>query len=206
MNESIEEKLKEMIPGLVQKIKTEIEEEILERSKIFEKKEAPRNRIEEPIQVVHEHITCDGCQRKPIIGARYKCSVCADFDYCEDCEATIDHPHPFLKIKTLKQTPIKIFAIIEDEQDAFEINGERRSFPGFGGLIHHGINFAQQFMRQNRRPEGCMSFCQSQTDPNEKKEKVEEKQEVKEFIKPVEVVNVKEVKVEEKKIEEVKVE
>jgi len=142
----------------------------LERSKIFEKKEAPKNKIEEPIQVVHEHITCDGCQKKPIIGARYKCAVCADFDYCEACEATIEHPHPFLKIKTLKQTPLKIIAIIEDEQDSFEINGERRNFPGFGGLIHHGLNFAQQFMRQNRRPEGCMFFNQSQSDPNEKKE------------------------------------
>jgi len=155
------------MPGLVKKIKTEIQEEILEKSRIFEKKEVPQNRIEEPSVVVHEHITCDGCQRKPIIGVRYKCSVCADFDFCETCEATIEHSHPFLKIKALKQTPIKIFAVIEDENDSFEINGERRSFPGFGGLIHHGLNFAQQFMRQNPRPDFCQFFNRSQNNSTE---------------------------------------
>jgi len=52
------------------------------------------------------------------VGIRYKCSVCPDYDLCETCEATSDHPHPFLKIKTLKQTPLKIFAVINDESQS----------------------------------------------------------------------------------------
>lgn len=48
---------------------------------------------------VHNRVSCDGCGAHPITGIRYKCSVCPDFDYCETCEAKIDHPHVFLKIK-----------------------------------------------------------------------------------------------------------
>ena len=36
-----------------------------------------------------------------ILGVRYKCGHCVDFDLCEKCEATIDHPkeHIFLRMK-----------------------------------------------------------------------------------------------------------
>lgn len=43
---------------------------------------------------------CDGCEAFPIIGNRYKCSVCEDFDYCENCEKIKSHNHPFIKIKS----------------------------------------------------------------------------------------------------------
>jgi len=49
--------------------------------------------------VVHSGVTCDGCKRYPIVGIRYKCSVCPDFDFCEECESKVDHPHEFLKIR-----------------------------------------------------------------------------------------------------------
>jgi hypothetical protein len=49
--------------------------------------------------VVHEKVTCDSCNTNPIVGARYKCTVCPDFDFCEKCEETVPHEHPFMKIK-----------------------------------------------------------------------------------------------------------
>jgi len=49
---------------------------------------------------VHQGVKCDGCGVKPIVGVRYKCSICHNFDYCEKCEETVDHPHAFLKIKS----------------------------------------------------------------------------------------------------------
>jgi len=70
--------------------------------------------------VVHENYTCDGCNAHPIVGVRYKCSVCHDFDYCEKCEANIEHPHPFLKIKKPEQMHFR----------------GGRGFGRFGG--HHG--------------------------------------------------------------------
>jgi len=33
----------------------------------------------------HEGISCDGCNANPIIGVRYRCSQCANFDLCEAC-------------------------------------------------------------------------------------------------------------------------
>ena len=48
--------------------------------------------------VEHPHVVCDGCEQTPIVGPRYKCSVCEDFDFCSTCEEKGGHPHPFLKI------------------------------------------------------------------------------------------------------------
>ena len=49
---------------------------------------------------VHVAIRCDGCKKCPIVGARFKCAVCNDFDFCEKCEKKYaeEHNHPFLKI------------------------------------------------------------------------------------------------------------
>ncbi|EKM50962.1 uncharacterized protein PHACADRAFT_262870 [Phanerochaete carnosa HHB-10118-sp] len=33
----------------------------------------------------HYGIHCDGCRTNPIVGVRYKCSTCDDFDYCSSC-------------------------------------------------------------------------------------------------------------------------
>lgn len=34
---------------------------------------------------IHETICCNECNRAPIIGVRYKCQQCDDFDLCEQC-------------------------------------------------------------------------------------------------------------------------
>jgi len=50
--------------------------------------------------VVHENVKCDGCGGQ-VIGIRYKCSVCPDYDLCENCEqkgGIHDPSHVFLKI------------------------------------------------------------------------------------------------------------
>eukprot|EP01113_Clastostelium_recurvatum_P044791 TRINITY_DN75_c0_g1_i1.p1 TRINITY_DN75_c0_g1~~TRINITY_DN75_c0_g1_i1.p1 ORF type:complete len:496 (+),score=181.84 TRINITY_DN75_c0_g1_i1:97-1584(+) len=36
---------------------------------------------------VHRHVTCDGCKTSPIVGPRFKCKVCDDFDLCASCES-----------------------------------------------------------------------------------------------------------------------
>ena len=68
---------------------------------IFEKPKDISNKI------IHFGVKCDGCGKFPIVGCRYKCAVCDDFDYCEDCEKKLSekHNHPFLKIYEPKMKP-----------------------------------------------------------------------------------------------------
>lgn len=127
-----------MMPEIISKIK----EEVISESKIKEPKiteetkpKVEAKKEEENSQVVHAHITCDECGTSPIVGIRYKCVVCPDFDVCQKCEAKSTHAHPFLKIKYLHQTPVKIFAVIDDQDESLEINGQRVPLPG----LHQGI-------------------------------------------------------------------
>ena len=49
---------------------------------------------------LHPGVTCDGCE-KPVIGFRYKCVQCPDYDLCEKCEAKRIHPgHNMMRIAT----------------------------------------------------------------------------------------------------------
>jgi hypothetical protein len=37
------------------------------------------------VSIHHVDITCDGCECEPIIGKRFRCTVCEDIDLCEKC-------------------------------------------------------------------------------------------------------------------------
>jgi hypothetical protein len=67
--------------------------------------------------VTHNNTNCSECQATPIIGIRYKCVFCKNYDLCEQCEAKSTHDHPFLKIKRLNQSPLKIFAIVDNDEE-----------------------------------------------------------------------------------------
>ena len=56
-------------------------------------------------KIVHFGVKCDQCKKYPIVGVRYKCSVCHNFDYCEDCEKKFSrtHKHAFFKINDPSQ-------------------------------------------------------------------------------------------------------
>ena len=73
--------------------------ELLDKSEIGSKKTF--NPLMESMypNEVHQNVRCVGCGMFPIIGVRYKCTVNKNFDFCENCEATKDHPYAFLKIK-----------------------------------------------------------------------------------------------------------
>ncbi|XP_063269508.1 sequestosome-1 isoform X2 [Prinia subflava] len=57
---------------------------------IKEKKECKREHRsqcaqEPPRNMVHPNVVCDGCEG-PVVGTRFKCSVCPDYDLCSTCE------------------------------------------------------------------------------------------------------------------------
>ncbi len=72
--------------------------------------ECPHMNMMEGGKPVHYHYICDGCEKQGIVGIRYKCTVCPDFDYCEECEKKFGekHGHPFLKIRRPEFAPLYI--------------------------------------------------------------------------------------------------
>lgn len=54
---------------------------------------------------VHYNVTCDGCKSTPVIGRRYRCLECRDFDYCEKCfyKNRQIHQHNFNGITQLRE-------------------------------------------------------------------------------------------------------
>lgn len=66
------------------------------------------------------NVVCDGCGLHPIIGIRYKCSVCKNFDYCEMCEERQSHDHPFIKITKPENAPTMIFTAVKEDEVAAE--------------------------------------------------------------------------------------
>lgn len=55
-------------------------------SELDEKKQSPDGSV-----VVHRGVRCDGCNIAPILGIRYKCLICPNYDLCERCENTTPH-------------------------------------------------------------------------------------------------------------------
>ena len=116
-------KLSELMPDIISKIKTEVMKDNQMKKEKEDSMMSNQSKIEEG-KHVHKYIICDGCEMDPVVGVRYKCAICPDYDLCENCEATTTHDHPFLKIKNKKQTPHKIIAIIDDDQSSLEVNGQ----------------------------------------------------------------------------------
>jgi len=65
-------------------------------------------------KVIHANIICDGCNKAPIEGVRYKCSVCKNFDFCAMCEERRGHEHAFLKIYRPEQAPKALFTVVDE--------------------------------------------------------------------------------------------
>jgi len=57
-----------------------------------------RDSVEAEFGPIHANVTCDGCGEEGIVGTRYKCTVCPDYDLCENCEPEHDRAHPTIKI------------------------------------------------------------------------------------------------------------
>lgn len=75
----------------------------------------PAEMTEEESKAIHEGVVCDGCNMSPIVGLRYKCSVCKDFDYCAGCEERLSHEHSFLKISRPGGAPDVLITMLNDD-------------------------------------------------------------------------------------------
>ncbi|KRF77892.1 protein ref(2)P [Drosophila virilis] len=46
--------------------------------------------------ITHKGIECDSCKACPLIGFRYRCMQCPNFDLCQACESAHKHPKHFM--------------------------------------------------------------------------------------------------------------
>jgi len=66
--------------------------------KIYVKPKGKKSEETSESAEVHVGVTCDGCQGS-IVGNRYKCTVCPDYDLCQGCSDKKVHPdHNMIKI------------------------------------------------------------------------------------------------------------
>jgi hypothetical protein len=67
-----------------------------------------QKQIENEPVVIHQGIKCDGCQMDPILGVRYKCALCPNFELCCLCESKNIHDHPMLKIRKAEKELVSV--------------------------------------------------------------------------------------------------
>ncbi len=72
-----------------------------------EKKKLNETNNNNKIKTIHSGIKCNLCEKKPIIGIRYKCSICKDFNLCEECEEKNYrkkiHIHDLIKLRDIEK-------------------------------------------------------------------------------------------------------
>lgn len=103
-DESMEGLIRQMAQAELGNYREEIKERVAQGFSEEKPKTEPEAKKEEEDPRVHVGVTCDSCEMCPIVGVRYKCSVCPNYDLCEACEAKGVHKeHTFVKINSRAQ-------------------------------------------------------------------------------------------------------
>ncbi|XP_076451704.1 E3 ubiquitin-protein ligase MIB1-like [Babylonia areolata] len=63
-----------------------------------------------PVGIRHKGVTCDGCHETNIVGMRWKCGECEDYDLCSPCyfNDCHDRGHQFMRYETPVTAPVKM--------------------------------------------------------------------------------------------------
>jgi hypothetical protein len=105
-------------------------------SKIIEEKSKINN-----CNTMHYGIKCERCFLEPIIGYRYKCSICNDYNLCEKCEennaSSNLHPHNFIKIRNAENSTVYMANKLNDKKN---INNNN--------IINNNINYNNNGMKE----------------------------------------------------------
>lgn len=65
--------------------------------------------------MVHPNVICDGCEG-PVVGTRFKCSVCPDYDLCSTCEGKgIHKEHNMVMFQSPLLNPFEVSKISQGE-------------------------------------------------------------------------------------------
>lgn len=153
-----------------------------------EKKVNPEPKSEDPKEVVFYGVQCDSCSQKPILGVRFKCLSCDNFDLCPTCEEKGVHSHHvFAKMRSPQQElparsepkfqfPEQIFKMAAPFMQKVFKDGNC-PFKGFNPSGCNGFNpFKENQGCNQQQAPGCKEFfCgQQNTEQNKKPEESEE--------------------------------
>lgn len=113
------------------------------------------------VSTVHKNVRCSVCGVFPIVGVRYRSTLLDDFDMCEDCEESVDHPYPLMKIKQEeqelpKETPKEVKKPASKPKLPDEKNGEKGTKLNmtslFSNLSLNDVgNIAAKLVKENRK-------------------------------------------------------
>ena len=109
-----EQKIKDIYNTVLNNSKIMCDQILTNNQKQFEEEEKKRNQVLDanifnnahenfdinPIykcKTVHNGITCNYCKKCPIVGYRYKCMECPNYNLCQLCEKVVEHEHNFIK-------------------------------------------------------------------------------------------------------------
>ena len=98
----IEQNFEKFKEDLINESKIQTSQIVMQSKLKSEPNKEKDNDIETPSSVeIHNGCICNGCGEFPIVGIRYKCVDCKDFDYCQSCyeEKKYIHAHPFYKLR-----------------------------------------------------------------------------------------------------------
>ena len=102
--ENIQKQNQTILESYIKKYNDLEEKRQLENSKLSQMIISDKNRVNKTIcNTIHNNIKCEHCFMEPIVGFRYKCSICKNYNLCEKCEEKNEenqnHSHDFIKIR-----------------------------------------------------------------------------------------------------------
>ncbi|CAK57387.1 unnamed protein product (macronuclear) [Paramecium tetraurelia] len=123
IKEIVNQRVMELIPEITKQVKLSIAtDDVQKQIETLSINNTTKAEVTDAKKIVHQRVACDGCEMFPIVGIRYKCAVCQDFDLCEKCEDLGTHEHAMLKIRNPGQAPSIIITAIGDKPDLQQEN------------------------------------------------------------------------------------
>lgn len=129
-------------------------------------KEQEQEQAADEQKPVHRHVLCDGCN-KTVVGIRYKCYNCADYDLCEACEetnlsvGTHDATHIFLKIYKPTPMPYAVAPNAYEGRSGCPYKNKWGGKGGKGGKCHRGGRFRKRREEVDAKLASLEKLCET---------------------------------------------